>query len=267
MDLIYNMKREMLRRGLSRKTVETYLQYVKQFLLFCKKPINKFSKKDVREFLYHMQRKDLAGSSLNVVHNALRFMMIEILHKGMYLKIKFSKIPKKKPEFLTKEEVRRILSAIDNEKHWLIVALMYGAGLRVSEVIKLKRKDLDLKNTIGWVRKGKGGKDRPFIIPECLKNRIQKIAGQYYLFPGRNVHLTVKSVQNIVEKAGKKAKIGKHIHPHMFRHSFTTHLLQENEDISTVQVLLGHVHPETTLGYSHMAGAKLIKTKSPLDKL
>lgn len=269
-DVIYSMKREMLRRGLSVKTVKTYLYYVKQFLLFCKdKPPERFSKKDVREFLYKLQNKDLAGSTLNVAHNALRFMMIDILHKGMYLKIKFSKVPRKKPDFLIREEIKQVLSVIKNEKHWLIVALMYGAGLRVSEVVKLKIKDFDMNNLIGWVRQGKGGKDRPFIIPENLKEKINSVMqlSKNYLFPGRNSYLTVRSVQNIVRDAGVKSGIKKHIHPHMFRHSFTTHLLQNNEDIATVQALLGHVHPETTLSYSHIAKPKLINTKSPLDSL
>jgi integrase/recombinase XerC len=103
---------------------------------------------------------------------------------------------------------------------------------------------LDFENLIGWVRQGKGGKDRPFIIPVCLKDQLMQTASKtdYYLFPGRKqTHLSVKSVQQIVEKAGKKAKIARHLHPHMLRHSFTTHLLQSNEDVATVQSLLGHV--------------------------
>lgn len=270
-DIVYNMKREMLRRGLSRKTVKTYLFFVQKFLLFMKnKKPREFSKKDVRAFLYSLQDRALAGNSLNVAHNALRFMMIDILHKGMYLKIKFSKIPKKKPDYLTQEEIRILLSVIQNEKHKLIVSLMYGAGLRVSEVVKLKRTDLDFKNLIGWVKQGKGGKDRPFIIPDCLKNQLEQITikSDYYLFPGRKqTHLSVKSIQQIVQKAGEAAEIGRHIHPHVLRHSFTTHLLQSNEDVSTVQSLLGHTHLETTLGYSHVAKPKLIKAKSPLDRL
>jgi len=270
LDILYNMKREMFRRKLSNKTIQTYMFYVKKFLDHNKKKDpKKFSKKDVREFLYYLQEKGLSGSSLNVAHNALRFMMIETLHKGMYLKIRFSKIPRKKPNFLTKEEIKKLLSVIKNEKHYLIVALMYGAGLRVSEVAKLKPEAFDLENLIGWVRNGKGGKDRPFIIPESLKIKIIKQIknNKIYLFSGRNNHISTKSIQMIVANAGKNAKIKKHVHPHMLRHSFTTHLLQDDEDIATVQTLLGHVNLETTIGYSHIVKPKLINTKSPLDKL
>jgi len=270
MDILYNMRREMLRRGMSPKSVKTYLFYVRKFLLFVKdKSPKKFSKTDVRAFLYHLQDKDLAGSSLNVAHNALRFMMIDILHKGMYLKIKFSKTPKRIPDFLTQSEVRCLLEVINNPKHKTLVALMYGAGLRVSEVLKLKKQDIDFDNMIGWVRQGKGGKDRPFIVPMTIKSNLLEIAeiAKPYFFPGRRGHLCTKSVQMILKKAGKKAKIDKHVHPHMLRHSFTTHLIEQGYDISTVQSLLGHNNPETTFGYAHYSKPKLIQTQSPLDYL
>lgn len=89
----------------------------------------------------------------------------------------------------------------------------------------------------------------------------------YWVFEGRKGPLTTSSVQMVVKKAGKKANLKKHIHPHIFRHSFTTHLLQNGNDISSVQILLGHTRPTTTLGYSHATKPKLVTTKSPLDTL
>jgi integrase len=264
MDVLYNMKREMLRRGLSPKTVKTYLHYVKQFLLFCcgKEP-RQFSKKDVREFLYGLQEKGRSGSTLNVAHNALRFMMIEVLHKGMYLKLKYSKTAKKKPGCLTKTEIRRLLDAINNPTHRLIVALMYGAGLRVGEVVRLRPEDVDIGRGIGWVRQGKGRKDRPFIVPQVLEEGILGRMDGNYLFPGRNGHISVRSVQEIVRRAGQK--IGRRVHPHMLRHSFTTHIM-EYEDASTVQGLLGHAQLRTTLHYTHSKRARLVSARSPLEK-
>ncbi|MFQ5474369.1 MAG: tyrosine-type recombinase/integrase [Candidatus Nanoarchaeia archaeon] len=263
------MKREMLRRKLSPRTVRTYLTYVKKFLLANKdKEPRQFSKKDVRAFLYGMEERDVSGSTLNVAHNALRFMMIDVLHKACYLKIRYSKTPKRIARHLTKEEVRMVLSVIKNPKHRLLVSLMYGAGLRVREVTRLRVDDLSFEENIGWVRSGKGGKDRPFIIPQAIKEELKHLCGQerFWLFPGRNGALTVKSVQIVVKIAGKKAGV-KHVHPHMFRHSFTTHLLESGLDVTSVQVLLGHVRPETTLGYSHTTRPKLIAIKSPLDEI
>jgi site-specific recombinase XerD len=268
MDILYNMKREMLRRKLSPRTVNTYLQYVKQFLQENKdKQPKEFSKKDVRAFLYKLEEKEVSGSTLNVAHNALRFMMIDILHKACYLKIRYAKTPERKPEYLTKEEVQKVLQTITNEKHKLLVQLMYGAGLRVREVTRLQVTDFSFTENIGWVREGKGNKDRPFIIPQTIKEALQKRCAQekYWLFPGRKGAYSVKSVQLIVETAGKKAKIQKHVHPHIFRHSFATHLLEEGIDIVSVQSLLGHTRPETTLGYSHAIRPKMITINSPLD--
>ena len=209
LDILYNMKREMLRRGLSWQTVKAYLYHVHRFLLFSKdKDPSHFSKADVREYLYSLKEKGLHGSSLNVVHNALRFMMLEVLHKGMYLKIKFSKVPKKAAEYLTKDEIKTILADITNEKHRLIIALMYGAGLRVGEVVSLKKEDFDFHSMIGWVRQGKGNKDRPFIIPETLKEKIISLCNlpQQFLFMGnKNTHLSIKSVQEISLSFCKKS--------------------------------------------------------------
>ena len=270
LDVLYNMKRELFRRKLSPRTVKTYLQYVKLFLRANKdKHPKEFSKKDVREFLYNMEEKDVSGSTLNVIHNALRFMMIDVLHKACYLKITYAKTPVRKPEYLTKEEISEVLDAIINEKHKLLVSLMYGAGLRVREVTRLKVNDLSFEENIGWVLGGKGNKDRPFIIPQKIKEELKKRCEEekLFLFPGRKGALSIKSVQELVRKAGEKAKIKKHIHPHMFRHSFTTHLLETGLDIISVQSLLGHVRPETTLGYSHAIRPKMIAIKSPLDYL
>ncbi|MBD3259366.1 tyrosine-type recombinase/integrase [Candidatus Woesearchaeota archaeon] len=272
-DVLYNMKREMLRRKLSPRTVKTYLAFVRKFLLEYKhKSPRKFSKKDVREFLYNMELREVSGSTLNVAHNALRFMMIEVLHKACYLKIRYAKTPKREPQYLTKEEVNKILSVIENPKHKLLVSLMYGAGLRVREVTRLKISDFSFEEDVGWVRGGKGNKDRLFIIPVSLKRELQERCCQcdgetIWLFPGRNGPLSVKSVQVIVHAAGKKAKIKKRVHPHMFRHSFATHLLESGTDVASVQSLLGHVRPDTTLGYSHAVRPKMIAIKSPLDEV
>jgi integrase/recombinase XerD len=267
-DVMYNMKREMLRRKLSPRSVKAYLFWVNKFLLANKdKSPREFSKKDVREFLYDMEERDVSGSTLNVAHNALRFMMIEVLHKACYLKIRYAKTPVRKVSYLTKEEIKKLLQAITNPKHKLLVSLMYGAGLRVSEATHLKPKDFSFKENIGWVRNGKGQKDRPFIIPQSIKEELIDLCLKepVWLFAGRRGCLSVKSVQLIVMNAGIKAKLDKHIHPHMLRHSFTTHLLEQGIDVTSVQSLLGHVRPETTLGYSHMLSPKFYSIKSPLD--
>lgn len=283
MDVIEAVKREMLRRKLSRKTIKTYLFYIRKFLLFCHKEPKRFSKKDCRDFLLRYmdgsfswtkrgRNEEVSGSSLNVVLNSLRFMMEEVLRKSMRLNIRYSKIPKTLPLCLNKSEVRLLIDTIENDKHRLIVSLMYGAGLRVSEVVKLKLEDLDLEVGIGWVRKGKGNKDRPFIIPETLKLDLSnlvldcKVKAVYYLFPGLNRnHLSVRSVQQIVKTAAKKSDLDKKIHPHTMRHSFATHIIENGSDVTVLQSLLGHNEVRTTMEYLHLARPKLISVRSPLD--
>ena len=144
---------------------------------------------------------------------------------------------------------------------------MYGAGLRVREVTRLKVTNFSFEENIGWVRGGKGNKDRPFIIPQKIKQHLKKRCEEekFWLFPGRKRPLSIRSVEELVKKAGLKADLTKHVHPHMFRYSFTTHLLESGFDITSVQSLLGHVRLETTLGYSHAIRPKMIAIKSPLD--
>jgi site-specific recombinase XerD len=270
MDVIEAMKKEMLRRKLSHQTILTYLFYVRKFLASCKKDPKEFSKTDIRDFLDKYVEKDSAGSSINVVHNALRFMMEEILRKSMKLNIRYSKAPKQLPVCLSKEEVLRLIDSITNKKHRLLVSLSYGAGLRVGEVVKLKPEDIDFDAGVGRVRHGKGDKDRPFILPECLKEELKRILddSEVYLFPGnKRTHLSSRSVQEIVKTAAKKAGIQKKVHPHTLRHSFATHLLESGVDVIAVQALLGHNEVRTTMVYLHTVKPKLLNVKSPLDRL
>lgn len=288
MDILERMKKEMLRRKLSRKTIRTYTFYVKKFLIFCKKQPKEFSKKDCREFLekfmdqefgWMKKRKkqpddEVAGSTLNVVLNSLRFMMEEVLRKSMKLNIRYSKTPKTLPVCLSKEEIKILINSITNYKHRLLVSLMYGSGLRVSEVVRLKNIDIELKEDIGWVRHGKGNKDRPFIIPHCIKDNIKfiidsnKAENAFYLFSGRKgAHLSTRSVQVILKNAAKKSKIHKNVHPHTMRHSFATHVLENGADVTVVQSLLGHNEARTTMEYLHIIKPRMISVSSPLDAL
>jgi integrase/recombinase XerD len=297
MDVIERMKREMLRRRLSRRTIKTYLFYVRKFLDFCfdggVEDVRKISKKNCREFLFKFMNKEfswmdkrrykrykmegvsdeVAGSSLNVVLNSVRFLMEEVLRKSMRLNIKYSKVPRRLPVCLSKDEVRRLIGVICNFKHRILVSLMYGAGLRVSEVVGLKNDNLEFDEGIGWVRGGKGNKDRPFIMPECLRKDLLNIVENnkkqesFYLFSGlKKSHLSVRTVQVVVKEAAKKVGINKNVHPHTLRHSFATHVLENGADVTVVQSLLGHNESRTTMEYLHVVKPKMISVKSPLDE-
>ena len=126
---------------------------------------------------------------------------------------------------------------------------------------------------MGWVRKGKGNKDRPFIIADRLRKRIQdyikkeKLNHNDFLFNGRKGRMHPRTIQEIIKQTAKKAKLRKNIHPHTLRHSFATHLIEDGYNVSDVQPLLGHSSMQTTMIYVHLAAPKLLSVKSPFDNL
>ena len=273
MDIIYLMKKELLRRKYSLNTIKTYDYCLKNFLNYCDKEPRRINKKDIKDYFDILMEKNVSGSTLNVNLSTLKFLMEEILNKNFMFKIKYSKMPKTLPIFLTKEEVIRLINSIENNKHKLMIKLVYSAGLRVSELVNLRVLDLDFNNNYGFVRHGKGNKDRLFIISSVLKRELlnyireNNLKEDYFLFPSYSGHISTRSIQEIVKKATKKAKISKRIHPHTLRHSFATHLIENGYDVVSVQSLLGHNSAQTTMIYVHMASPNLINVKRPLDSL
>ena len=272
MDIIELMKKEAFRRKLSVRTIKIYCFCVQRFLAFCNKEPRKVTKKDIREYIAYLADKGKSGNTLNVYLNAVKFMTEQLLFKNWRLNIKYSKVPNSLPTVLTKDEVLRLIDSIDNPKHKLMVSLMYSAGLRLSELVQLRVRDFEFDKNYGWVRHGKGDKDRMFILSERLKEEILRVIENRhydsYLFIGNNKsHISKESIYLIVKKAAKKAGIPKNVHPHTLRHSFATHLIENDYDVSSVQSLLGHNSPETTMVYIHTASPKMISVQSPLDSL
>ena len=216
--------------------------------------------------------KERAGSTLNVYVNALRFLFVEVLSQRMTSTLVYAKTPQTLPTVLSKEEVKRLLAAIQNPKQRLMLELLYSAGLRVSELTCLKKTDLDFEQCLGWVRRGKGGKDRIFILADKLNHALKRYLLLYpsessYLFPGRYGRYSTRSLHEIVKRAAKKAGIQKNVHCHTLRHSFATHLVENGYDIASIQSLLGHSSSKTTMIYIHMASPKLVNVRSPFDDL
>ena len=155
-----------------------------------------------------------------------------------------------------------------------MIEVLYGGGLRVSELLNLRVKDLLIDNGYGFIRQGKGRKDRIFVLSKVcidkIKNLIEmeKLEGDNFLFlTNRKERYSVRSVQEIVKRAVFNAGINKEVHPHTLRHSFATHLIQNGASLNEVQTMLGHKSPETSMIYVHMASPNMINIKSPLDSL
>jgi site-specific recombinase XerD len=274
MELDEKIKRECIRRGFTDRTIETYISCINKFLRFCGKDARYVSKQDALDFLNYLSEKGLSGNSMNVYHMALRFLLEEVLRKNIHLNIKYSKRPSKLPIVLTKDETRKLIEAIKNQKHRLIIELIYSAGLRVSELTNMRVCDLRIDKNYGFVRQGKGRKDRIFIIADCLKDKLRNLIAEEKLDDENNLFLTNKrerysarTLAEIIKTACKNSGINKKVHCHTLRHSFATHLIENSCSLSEVQSLLGHKSPETTMIYVHLAAPNMIKVRSPLESL
>lgn len=267
------MKKELMRRRYSQRTIESYLFCVDKFLSSVRKHPRKITKKDIKDYLDDLALRNKAGSTINLHLSSIKFLLGDVLRRNINIRLKYSRRPKSLPVFLSKDEAKRLFDAIKNPKHKLMIKLMYSAGLRVSELVNLKVRDFEFENDFGWVRRGKGNKDRPFIVAESIREELMDLISKNcndiksWLFKGRNGHITVATLQRIVKNAAKKAKITKNVHTHTLRHSFATHLVNDGTKLSEVQSLLGHNSIETTQTYLHTANVKLISVKSPLDTL
>ena len=263
-----SLKQELKLRGYSKRTSELYLHYNSKFLKFCKKSPLAVTNKDIRDYLENLIDKKRSSATLRLVHNALRFYYGNFLGRNLMKNIPLVKKEKKMINPLTREELGALFTNINNKKHKLIVSLLYGSGLRVSEAVKLKHKDISISEKILHIRRGKGKKERAVILPQFFLEEYDKInSPETYIFQGRKGHLSVRSVQEIIKKAGEKAKIQKKVHPHLLRHSFAMHLLESNVDVSHIQKVLGHGSIRSTEGYIHADKQYLKKVKSPLDRV
>lgn len=263
---------ELKLRGFSPQTVKTYLIQNQHFVNYIKKQPSEITEADIKEYLgYLISDKKISTASVALIKAALKFYYDEILKKNI-VTLKTPKIARKLPEILTKEEVKRLLNTLTHTKSRIIVKLLYSSGIRLSECLNMKIEDLDLKQKIGWVRAGKGNKDRMFILSEDVKkeliNYIPHAQGRGLLFKGSGGGaLTPRNIQKMVAKAAYNAGINKKITPHKLRHSFATHLLEAGTDIRIIQELLGHANLQTTQIYTKVSQEQMRKVRSPLDML
>jgi integrase/recombinase XerD len=272
-DLLNKATIELKLRGSSQKTIKTYSFFINKYFEYLnqKSATKELSSDTARAFLAHLiNERQISIKSMVLAKAALKFLFEDVLKNPIDLP-KRIQIPKSLPVVLTKEEVQKLLSALKNPKHVLLLELLYSSGMRVSEVVYLKVKDFELDAGIGWIRSGKGAKDRFFIIPEKLKPKLSEFfkdkKPEDYVFNGANEKYSVRTVQAIVSKAAKLANINKKISPHTLRHSFATHLLEAGVDIRKIQELLGHADLSTTQIYTKVSAKELKKIKSPLDML
>jgi integrase/recombinase XerD len=269
MDL-QRLETELKIRAFSPQTVKAYLYWNKDFLNNVNKGPEEITEDDVKNYIAGKMSGGVGAKSIVLIRAALKFFYDEVLGKDI-VKLKTPKIAKKLPVVLTKEEISKLIDSIKNRKHKLMVMFMYSSGLRLSELLNLKVGDLELDEKIGWVRSGKGSKDRMLLLSskliEELREYIQSKKESDYIFAGRKERMTPRNVQKIIKRAIKIAGIEKDVHPHSLRHSLGTHLLEDGVDIRKIQVLLGHANLSTTQIYTQVSNEELKKIKNPLDEL
>ena len=256
----------------STHTLNRYLVANRKFLESANKNVEEINQDDVKQFMANNLTNQSSSSTI-VFLSAIKYAFSNIIQKDITSTIKRPKKERRIPEVLTKEETKALIDSIDNKKSKLMISMLYACGFRVSELLNLKVKDLNFIEKIGHVRQGKGRKDRVFNIPDSLIKSLERQVGiqqekkEEFLFTGSKGPLSSRNIQKIVSKAANKAGIKKSVHPHTLRHSFATHLLENNIDIRKIQELLGHADLNTTQIYTHISQEELKKIKSPFDGL
>ncbi len=266
-EALQKLATELKLKGFSQATVKNYSFFISKFLDFSSKKVEELNEEDAKSYivsLFDSKSKatiSLAASSINF--------FFKILGKDMK-RIELPKKDKALPQVLSKEEVKKILDNSETLKSRLMMAMLYSSGLRVSELVNLKKNDLSLSEKMGWVRKGKGKKDRLFSLSENLCTEIKNYLDQHpeniYVF-SKDKPLTTRNIQKIIQKIAKNSGIQKRVTPHTLRHSFATHLLESGIDIRVIQVLLGHSNLSTTQLYTHISQEQIKSIKNPLDSL
>jgi site-specific recombinase XerD len=268
------MIEDMTIRKFAQKTQHDYVQRVKDFATFLGRSLATAEAEDVRRFRLHLTSSGAGTPKINATVAALRFFFKVSLDRPDLTKhLSFIHEPPKPPVVLSPDEVARFLEAAPGIKYKAAFSVAYGAGLRVSEVAALKVCDIDSKRMMLRIEQGKGRKDRYAMLSptllELLRDWYRVARPQGWLFPGQNPTnpLTARQLTRACHAAADMADLKKRVTPHTLRHSFATHLLEQNIDIRVIQVLLGHAKLETTALYTRVATNTIREVMSPLDRL
>jgi integrase/recombinase XerD len=269
-ELLAKIKDELKLRNYSPRTIESYLVCLNDYFCYIKNIQKNPDVALIKKYLLEKQAQGQAPQTTNLRLNAIKYFYREIFKSQIPIDLKFAKTSQKLPVVLSRAEIEKIIEVIENKKHRLIVALAYGAGLRVSEVVNLRVRDVNLDELTLHLKNAKGNKDRITVFPEKLRADLSEIMalqhGNEFVFESeRGGKLTERTAQMVFEKALKRARIEKDASFHSLRHSFATHLLENGVDVRYVQELLGHQNIRTTQLYTKVTNPSIRKIKSPLE--
>jgi integrase/recombinase XerD len=268
------MIEDMTIRKLAPRTQQGYIRTVKNFAAFLGRSPDTASLEDVRRFQLHLAENGAHTPILNHTVSALRFFFRVTLGRHDIVEhTTFIPEPRRLPVVLSPEEVARLLNATHGLKYKAALSVAYGAGLRAAEVVSLKVSDIDSKRMIIRVEQGKSRKDRYVMLSphllELLRAWWRAARPQGWLFPGRNPvqPMTTRQLNRACHAAAHVAEIDKRVSLHTLRHSFATHLLEQNIDVRVIQVLLGHAKLDSTALYTRVATKTIRQVMSPLEHI
>lgn len=270
------MIEDMTIRKFTADTQRNYIAAVKKFADYLGRPPDTATPEELRGFQLHLTRNGAGVPTINNTISALRFFFkVTLGRDGIDRCTQFVHEPRKLPVVLSPPEVARLLDCAPGPglKYKAALSVAYGAGLRASEVVCLKVTDIDSERMMIRVEQGKGRKDRYVMLSPHLLDLLRawwrQTRSPVWLFPGLDPidPLSTRQLNRAVHAAAKMAKIDKKISPHTLRHSFATHLLEQDIDIRVIQVLLGHAKLDTTALYARVATKTIRDVMSPLERL
>ena len=273
-EALLRTEEELRVKRYSWRTIKSYLGHLRRF--FAEHPTLTPESVDTTTVRRYIIRRAEAGnyaaSTQNQLLNALKFWLERIEgHEKTFIELR-PKQPQQLPQVLSVDEIRRLFAATDNLKHRCILKLIYGGGLRLSELCNVRLADIYYDRLQIFVKAGKGAKDRYTTLPNSLVEELtayQKVyAPTYWLFEGRTGGTySVRSVQAIMKRAVKRSGVNAYATVHTLRHSYATHLLEQGTSLRHIQELLGHHSSRTTERYTHVTDRERARVVSPLDRL
>ncbi|MBO0742219.1 MAG: tyrosine-type recombinase/integrase [Hyphomicrobiaceae bacterium] len=278
------MIEDMNARKLCAGTQRGHIRACKRFAAFLQRSPDTATLDDIRRFQLHLAETSMSICTRNCIMTGLRFLFRVTLRRlDLAEEVYHIREPQKVPLVMSVDEMKRLLAVAGSLKTRVLLSLGYGCGLRASEIVRLKVKHIDRAQNIIRIEQSKGRKDRNVMLPQEMLDLLRQWwkarsarhdvgipPAERWLFPSRKTAgrpITTRHLNRLFHEAADAAGIKKGVTLHTLRHSFATHLLEDDTNVRTIQALLGHTKLETTARYAHVATGMIANVESPLDRL